>query len=292
MQHHHRAEEPEDRRRREAFGRHREEERHERREHPMGGRTERLSLRPEALREDLADENPDDRPLPEPVGREEDEDAGRRQGTVPRREEDGRGEEGCDVADAAALEGVKTELPISPWNTLVPAPDAETSARLLTAAKSISAVWQTEFRNGRVLQENALFRTVATYRPHRLLLRADQALPDADLCIMLMAALAAGCELQLSTATMRPWMQNMLYPAGVDIAVETRQTYEGRLPALAEQGICVRDPAATESTRTAAAACGLELIPRPAAANGHAELPCCVQELVETRRGNAPATLL
>lgn len=195
-------------------------------------------------------------------------------------------------ADAAALEGVKTELPISPWNTLVPAPDAETSARLLTAAKSISAVWQTEFRNGRVLQENALFRTMATYRPHSLLLRADQALPDADLCIMLMAALAAGCELQLSTATMRPWMQNMLYPAGVDIAVETRQTYEGRLPALAEQGICVRDPAATESTRTAAAACGLELITRPAAANGHAELPCCVQELVETRRGNAPASLL
>ena len=196
-------------------------------------------------------------------------------------------------ADAAELQDVKPELPISPWNTLVPAPDKETAARLLTAARSITAAWGDEFRRGRVLQENALFRTTLSYRPHRLVIRAEQALADADLCIMLMAALAAGCTLQLSTATMRPWMQNMLYPVGVDITVETRQTFEGRLPALADRGFSVlRDPAATESTRAAAAACGMELITRAPAANGYAELPLCMLECVETRRGNAPATIL
>ena len=196
-------------------------------------------------------------------------------------------------ADAAALEGVKPQLPISPWNTLAPAPDAETAARLLTAAKSITAAWGAEYGRGRVLQENALFRTTLTYRPNRMVIRAEQALADADLCIMLMAALAAGCTPQLSTATMRPWMQNMLYPVGVDITVETRQTYENRFPALAQQGFSVlRDPAATASTRTAAAACGLELATRRPAANGYAELPACVREYVETRRGNAPATIL
>ena len=201
----------------------------------------------------------------------------------------------CNWQDAAAepLAAVKPQLPIKPWSTLVPAPDEEAAARMLTAARSITAAWETEFSRGRVLQENALYRTVLTYRPHSLVLRAEQSLSDADLCIMLMAALAAGCPLQLSTATMRPWMQNMLYPIGVDITVETRQAYECRLPALAQLGFRVlRDPAATDSTRTAAAACGLELITRRAAANGRAELPCCVQELVTTRRAHLPATIL
>ena len=195
-------------------------------------------------------------------------------------------------ADAAALFGVEPQLPVKPWLTLQPAPSAEDAERMLTAAKSITAQWEAEFGREHVLRENAMFRTVLSYRPLQLALRAERDMGDADLCIMLMAALAAGCRVQLSTATMRPWMQNMLYPVGVDITVETRQAFESRFATLAGQGICVRQPAATEETRRAAGICRLELITRPVTSDGRSELLCCTQEQVVTRRGNAPADIL
>ena len=195
-------------------------------------------------------------------------------------------------ADAAALFGVEPQLPVKPWLTLQPAPAAEDAERMLTAAKSITAQWEAEFGREHVLRENAMYRTVLSYRALRLALRAERDMSDADLCIMLMAALAAGCRVQLSTAAMRPWMQNMLYPVGVDITVETQQAFEGRFPTLAGQGVCVRQPGATEETRRAAGICRLELITRPVSSDGRSELLCCTQELVVTRRGNAPADIL
>ena len=195
-------------------------------------------------------------------------------------------------ADAAALEGEEPQLPVKPWLTLQPAPSAEDAQRMLTAAKSITSQWEAEFGREHMLRENAMYRTTLSYRPLRLTLRAEQNMPDGDLCIMLMAALAAGCRVQLSTATLRPWMQNMLYPEGVEIAVETRGTFEGRFATLAGQGICVRDPAATEETRRTAGVCRLELITRPVTSNGRSELLCCTQEQVVTRRGSIPENIL
>ena len=195
-------------------------------------------------------------------------------------------------AAADALFGVEPQVPVKPWHTLQPAPSAEDAERLLTAAKSITAQWEAEFGREHVLSGDSLYRTVLSYRPLKLVLRAEAATADADLCIMLMAALAAECRVQLSTAALRPWMQGMLYPEGVEITVETQQAFEGRFATLAGQGFCVRQPGATQETRRAAGICRLELITRPVTTDGRAELLCCMQEQVTTRRANTPANIL
>ena len=78
MQHHQRAERAEDDGRREMRHHEREREREHGREQPVREAPEGLSLRAQLLRENLGDEHPDDRTLPECVRDDEEEDARRR----------------------------------------------------------------------------------------------------------------------------------------------------------------------------------------------------------------------
>ena len=102
-----------------------------------------------------------------------------------------------------------------------------------------------------------------------------------------MAALKAGCDIQLSTASMRAWMPRALEPLGVIISVESRDEFEGRFPSLSTTGVVVRDTAATVNTLQRAAHCHLSLSDEPVLANGRLELIHCLREVVTTRRTSA-----
>lgn len=118
----------------------------------------------------------------------------------------------------------------------------------------------------------------------QLCLRAEKETSDTDLAIALMAALRAGCRVQLSIASARPWLVRTLQELGVPMVAEDRRNYERRFPALAADGITVRDPAADDAAASVAEACGLRLCRASVLANGRLELLHCMQEHTITRR--------
>ncbi|MBR2313873.1 MAG: proline dehydrogenase family protein [Akkermansia sp.] len=178
-------------------------------------------------------------------------------------------------------------IAFTPWETLSPKPGPDDTTRLSSAADSIGYWWETMFGITTVLNESPAFRTTLSYRPLPLCLRAEKATSDIDLSIALMAALKAGCDIQLSTASMRPWMPRALEPLGVIITVENRDEFEGRFPSLATTGVFVRDTAATVNTLQRAAHCRLALSADPVLANGRLELLYCLREVVTTQRLNS-----
>ena len=177
-------------------------------------------------------------------------------------------------------------IAFTPWESLSPKPGPDDTTRLSSAADSIGFWWEKMFGISTVLNESPSFRTTLTYRPLPLCLRAEKATSDIDLSIALMAALKAGCDIQLSTASMRPWMPRALEPLGVIITVENRDEFEGRFPSLATTGVAVRDTAATVNTMHRAAHCRLNLCAEPVLANGRLELLRCLREVVTTQRLN------
>ena len=156
--------------------------------------------------------------------------------------------------------------------------------RLTTAADSISYWWENEFGTRRLISDRPGEPTELYYTPLSLCLRAEKESSDIDLAIALMAALKAGCRVQLSTATARPWMPRTLQELGVPVRVENRDEFEYRFPALAADGIVVRDPAAGDRAASIAEACGLRLSRASVLANGRLELLQCLQEHTITRR--------
>ena len=180
--------------------------------------------------------------------------------------------------------GTQRNLAFIPWETLSPKPGPDDTTRLSSAADSIGYWWENDFGITRVLNESPAQTTTLSYRPLSLCLRAEKATSDIDLAIALMAALKAGCDIQLSTASMRPWMPRALEPLGVIISVESRDEFEGRFPSLATTGVFVRDTAATVNTLQRAAHCRLGLCAEPVLANGRLELLHCLREVVTTRR--------
>ncbi|MBR2144076.1 MAG: hypothetical protein IJ956_00970, partial [Akkermansia sp.] len=180
--------------------------------------------------------------------------------------------------------GTQRNLAFTPWESLSPKPGPDDITRLSSAADSIGYWWENEFGQPRVLDESPAFRTTLTYRPLSLCIRAEKATSDIDLSIALMAALKAGCDIQLSTASMRAWMPRALEPLGVIIAVESRDEFEGHFPAMATSGTMVRDTAATVTTMQRAAQCRLALCAEPVLANGRIELLRCLREVVTTQR--------
>ena len=179
--------------------------------------------------------------------------------------------------------GTQRNLAFVPWESLSPKPGPDDTTRLSSAADSIGYWWENEFGTVRVLNESPAQRTTLCYRPLPLCIRAEKASSDIDLAIALMAALKAGCDIQLSTASMRPWMPRALEPLGVIISVESRDEFEGRFPSLATTGVYVRDTAATVNTLQRAAHCRLGLCAEPVLANGRLELLHCLREVVTTQ---------
>lgn len=179
--------------------------------------------------------------------------------------------------------GTQRNLAFIPWESLSPKPGPDDTTRLSSAADSIGYWWENEFGINRVLDESPAYRTTLTYRPLSLCIRAEKATSDIDLAIALMAALKAGCDIQLSTASMRAWMPRALEPLGVIIAVESRDEFESHFPSMATSGTMVRDTAATVTTLQRAAQCRLSLCAEPVLANGRIELLRCLREVITTQ---------
>ena len=178
-------------------------------------------------------------------------------------------------------------IAFTPWESLFPKPGPDDITRLSAAADSIGYWWENMFGITTVLNESPAQRTTLSYRPLPLCIRAEKATSDIDLSIALMAALKAGCDIQLSTASMRAWMPRALEPLGVIITVESREEYESRFPSLATTGVVVRDTAASINTMQRAAHCRLALCSEPVLANGRLELIHCLREVVTTKRTTA-----
>lgn len=174
-------------------------------------------------------------------------------------------------------------LVFTPWEALSPKPTPDETTRLGAAADSIAYWWEKEFGVEHTLSASPLFVTTLSYHPVALCLRVEKTMTDVDLSILLMAALKAGCPLQLSTAALRAWMPRALEHLGVNIIVENREEFENRFAALAAEGFRVRDIAATATTRAAASACRLQLCSESVLANGRLELLHYLRERITTR---------
>lgn len=179
--------------------------------------------------------------------------------------------------------GKQRNIPFAPWDALSPKPTPDDAMRLTTAADSISYWWENEFGITRTLNPQPGQETTIQYKPAKLCLRVGKASSDIDLSISLMAALKAGCEVQISTATLRPWMPRCLEQLGVPFQVENRAEFESRFAAMASDGIWVRDTAATEQTLAAAAACNLRLSNASVLGNARLEFLHYLREQVTTR---------
>lgn len=179
--------------------------------------------------------------------------------------------------------GKQRNIPFAPWDSLSPKPNPDDTMRLTTAADSISYWWENEFGIVRTINPQPGQETTLQYKPVQLCLRVGKATSDIDLSIALMAALKAGCEVQISTATLRPWMPRCLEQLGVPVHVENRTEFESRFAAMASDGIWVRDTSATEQTLASAAACNLHLCNASVLGNGRLELLHYLKEQVITR---------
>ncbi len=174
-------------------------------------------------------------------------------------------------------------LPFAPWESLSPKPSPDDAMRLHAAANSIAYWWENEFGKESVTDPRPGQRSTRSYHPIPLCLRVEKATSDIDLSIALMAALKAGCDVHLSSASLRAWFPR-LESLGVAVTIEPRAEFEARFAELAERGFTVRDSAAGESSFARAAATGLAIDPTSVLANGRLELLHCLRECVTTRR--------
>ncbi len=181
--------------------------------------------------------------------------------------------------------GTKKHIPFSPWESLVPKPSSEDAMRLTTAAGSLAYWWECEFGDVRELKTYEGEQVTRRYTARPICLRAEKETSDIDLAIATMAALTAGSELQLSSASLRPWMPHVLDPLGISVSIEPREEFEAHFTEFAARGICVRDTAATEQTLRRATEARLPLCTDSFLANGMLELRHYVQECVSFRHG-------
>ncbi len=181
--------------------------------------------------------------------------------------------------------GKQRHIPFSPWESLMPKPSPDDTMRLTAAADSISYWWENEFGQQHESTTYEGETITRRYIAHPVCLRAEKATSDIDLAIAIMAALTAGCELQLSVAAQRPWMPRALEPLGLTVHVEPREEFESRFADLAGRGICVRDTAATEATLRHATEAGLQLCTDSVLANGRLELLHYLRESHTCRHG-------
>lgn len=178
--------------------------------------------------------------------------------------------------------GKQRNIAFTPWEVLFPKPNPDETMRLTTAADSISYWWENEYGIEHVLSPDPATITTLRYLPRAICLRAEEDTSDIDLSIAIMAALKAGCDIRLSTATLRQWMTRSLEGLGIIIIPESRMDFLKRLPTMAAEGIPVRDTAATDEDMAVAAACGLQINRAPVVGNGRIELLHCLREQYTT----------
>lgn len=181
----------------------------------------------------------------------------------------------------------RRSLVFDPKSMLPATSGAEETMRLSAAADSISYWWEQEFSSPRELSALPGFSSQLEYCPLTLCLRVEKAMPDADVGIALMAAMQAGCSVQLSLEAPRSWVALFAEQHGVSLSVESRADYEAAFPTLASLGAVVRDPAAPESTLAAAAAAGVPINTASVLANGRLELLNCLGERLLMQRTEA-----
>ncbi len=179
--------------------------------------------------------------------------------------------------------GKKRSMPFSPWESVTPKPSPDDTMRLTSAADSISYWWENEFGKEHCPATYEGESITLSYRPHPVCLRVEKETSDIDLSIVIMAALTAGSDVQVSSATLRAWMPHALEPLGIKVCVESREEFESRFRELAARGYSLRDTAATVETRHLAAAARASLCTDPVLANGRLELLHCLREVVVCR---------
>lgn len=177
-----------------------------------------------------------------------------------------------------------SSMPFVPKESLSPKPAPDEAQMLDAAAGSLCYWWEHEFGTTHSLLSTPAQEITLSYRAVPVCIRAEKTLSDVDLSLALMAALKAGCDIELSAVTMRAWMPRALEHLGVRITIENRQEFEERFAALSAAGVRVRDVAATETTVAAAAQHHLPLMTAPMLANGRLELLHYLQEQVTARR--------
>ena len=170
-----------------------------------------------------------------------------------------------------SMRSARRNLVFDPKGVIPSTSGAEETMRLSAAADSISYWWEKEFSAEQALQPLPGHRARLSYRPIRVCLRIEKAMADADVAIALMAAMQAGCRLQISTASVRPWLALFAEQYGVGLSVQKRGEFEESLAEL-PAGIVLRDPAATDDSLARAAAAGLAVSTAPVLANGRLEL--------------------
>lgn len=170
-----------------------------------------------------------------------------------------------------SMRSTRRHLVFDPKGVIPAASGAEETMRLSAAADSISYWWEKEFSIEQQLQPLPGHRAKLSYHPISVCLRIEKAMSEADVAITLMAAMQAGCHLQISSASMRPWLGLFAEQYGVELRVQKRAEFEDSLATL-PSGTVVRDPAAMDDTLARAAAVGLAVSSAPVLANGRLEL--------------------
>lgn len=180
--------------------------------------------------------------------------------------------------------GKQRNIAFTPWEVLFPKPNPDDAMRLTTAADSISYWWENEFGTTHVLCPKPGEQTTLRYLPLPTCIRVEKATSDIDLSIAIMAALKAGAPLQISAEATRQWMPQQLDRLGITLTVESRTDYLTRMPALAADGVFVRDMAATPEELAVAAACGLHICTDPIISNGRIEMLHYLREQTITEK--------
>ena len=177
-----------------------------------------------------------------------------------------------------AMRSTRRDLVCDPKSLLPNTSGAEETMRLSAAADSISYWWEKEFGVEKELPAAPGYQARLCYRPMSICLRVEEAMPDADVAIALVAALQAGCRVQVSSATQRAWLTVFAEQHTVPMFIESRAEYKERFPALAAARMILRDPAAMEDTLERAASCGLPVIKAYVLANARLEMLHCLTE--------------
>lgn len=183
-----------------------------------------------------------------------------------------------------SLRSARRHLVFDPKSIFPTSSSPEEAMRLSAAADSISYWWEQEFGVARPLPTEGEEQAELTYHPVHLCLRIEPEMADVDIAIALMAAMQTGSRVQLSVAQARPWLTLFAEQYAVLLRVEDRAEYEERFPAMAEERLLLRDPAATRETLARAASCRLSVVNTPVLANGRLEMLYCLEERVRIEK--------
>lgn len=148
----------------------------------------------------------------------------------------------------------------------------DSAKRLRAAAGSQAKWWAEEFSidhdPSQVHGEANVFR----YIPEQsIVIRATEAVSDADLGIVILASKLIGAKLQISLPEARSWLEGFAGQYG-DVVVEDDEAIKARFADLAKEARYLRYPGCPADMGREAEKAGLVVLRRPVMANGRLEL--------------------